>query len=398
DSAVGSQNGVSPFTTGGAGIAFVNLSSLAGSCTTVATVGASGSLIAYNNYSCGSSPSLAAAVTPDIGFSDVEPKIFGYSSVPGATVATVNQLMFGVPVSLALYNELQRAQGLTVTTTADSANRPSLSAGQVAGLYSSNLLQVTDLMRTGVAPTLADTQIYLVRRGDASGSQRTADVNFLSGYIIAPSPTSFAGPDSSGATSTVTSNANYATLTAACGLGATPPTAGRVFAGNGSGDVRNCLNFHGANRYAVGVLSMESNEAGSNWRWVKIDGVMPTVANVIRGKYHHWVEQASLLRNGASASARAAFGQLKADLSNPTFIDSLNGSFTVFASEPAGQQRTGILALPESLTGVGTGACHDWITGTVTADNDPVNIHTKSAAGSPDSAVKPGIAICPPRL
>lgn len=387
DSAVGSQNGISPFTTGGTGIQFVTLSSLAGSCTTVATVAASGSLIAYNSYSCGSSPSLAAAVTPDIGFSDVEPKIFGYdpASVTGAAVGTANQLIFGVPVSQKLYAALQTAQGIT--------GRPSLSRSQIAGLYSGNLADAESL---GITTNPTET-VYIVRRPGTSGTQKAAEINFLQQNVVTPAPTAFVLASLTAPTSTVTSNANYANLTAGCGVGTTPPTAGRVFAGNGSGDVRNCLNFHGTNRLAVGVLSLEANESGANWKWARINDAAPTIYNVIKGTYEHWVEQAILLSNSASARAQAAYGQIKADLSNPAYIPSLNASFTVFSDEPAGRQATGIVALPELLTGLGTGACHDRFAGSVTADNDPVNISTKSASGEANSAVNPAIAICKPR-
>jgi ABC-type phosphate transport system substrate-binding protein len=399
DSAAGSANGITPYTAGGAGIRFVTLSSLAGSCTTVAAVAASGSLIAYNSYSCGSTPSLAAAATPDIGFSDVEPKVFGFANVPNATISAANQLLFGVPVSIALYNALQAAQGLTVTTTADTANRPSLTASQVAGLYGGFLMQASDL---GITPSLSDTQVYVARRADTSGSQKAAEIFFLNGNIIAPPPVPFSFADSGGATSTVTSNANYAILTAGCGIGATPPSAGRVFAGNGSGDVRNCLNFHGANRYAVGVLSMESNEnaIGSNWRWVKVNGVMPTNANAIRGTYEYWTEQALLLANAATPYGRGFYGYIKQELGNPAQIPALNGGFTVFASEPAGEQATGIVGLPNAITGLNGGACSGRFTTSTTStpDNNPINISTRSASGSPDSGVKPGVAVCPPRF
>jgi hypothetical protein len=216
DSAVGSQNGVSPFTTGGAGIQYASLA-LSGAnfsgctsptTTTVATSTSAPTLIAYTNFACGGAPVLNSAVTPDIGFADVEPKIFGYpaSEPTGASVASANQIMFGVPVSLALYNYLQSAQGLTVTTTADSANRPTLSDSQIAGLYSGLLTNASDLGTNNTAtytvPASAGTSIYVARRVDTSGSQKSAEVNFLQQNIITPPPTSFSAADRSGATST----------------------------------------------------------------------------------------------------------------------------------------------------------------------------------------------------
>ena len=400
DSAVGSQNGVGPFTSGGAGINFVNLTAanFAAACGTPATVAAVAPLVAYNNYTCGSSATVTAAI-PDIGFSDVEPASFYPSSqVTGASVETANQMIFGIPVSIALYNYLQSAQGLSVTTAADSANRPSLTSAQIAGLFNTNLFYNTDL-GTATIPSLADNQIYIVRRPDTSGTQKATEINFLNSNIVNPAPSAFATADLTAATSTVTTNANYANLVAGCGNGVVAPTAGRVFAGNGSSDVRNCLNQHGANRYAIGLLSMESNEGtAAGWRWVKVNGVMPTVANVIRGTYENWVEQAMLLKNGAAAIPAGFYAGVKADLGNPAYIPGLNGGFTTFTSEAAGQRSTGIVALPNLTTGLFGGACSAKFAGAVTPDSDPVNVQTKSAGGAPNSAVKPGVAVCASRF
>lgn len=392
DSALGSQNGIDPFTTGGAGIQFVNLSTLAAACGAPTVEPANGSLIAYNKYTCGSSPTLSSAVTPDIGLADVEPKIFG-KTVTGASVASANGLMFGVPVSAKLYSALQTAQAI-------GTNRPSLSSGQIAALYSGNLSTAGDLGIPAGGPPSTE-KIYIARRANTSGTQKTAEVNFLQQNLFDTPPTAFLSAALTGATSTVNPSAGWTTLVAGCGNGTTAPTiVSPVFAGNGSGDVRNCLNQHGSNRHAVGVLSMESNEnaTGTTWKWVKIDGVMPTVANVIRGSYHHWVEQSILLKAGATSQASAAFGQIKSDLGNPAYIKDLNASFTVFSGEPSGQQSTGIVALPNLVTGLSGGTCSAKFSGATTADNDPVNIATKAVSGSPDSAVKPAIAVCPPRF
>jgi hypothetical protein len=143
---------------------------------------------------------------------------------------------------------------------------------------------------------------------------------------------------------------------------------------------------------------MESNESGANWRWVKVNGVMPTVANAVRGTYQYWVEQTLMLNNSASTNAQAVYGQIKTDLGNPSYITGLNSGFTQFTSEAAGSQLTGIIALPNPISGLSGGACSAKFAGAVTPDADAVNVATKAAGGLPDSSVKPAVTVCPPRF
>jgi len=45
----------------------------------------------------------------------------------------------------------------------------------------------------------------------------------------------------------------------------------------------------GGARWAIGVQGLEKNaNQAEAWRFVKIDGIAPTLANVAKGKYHDW--------------------------------------------------------------------------------------------------------------
>jgi hypothetical protein len=444
DSAVGSANGVVPFIDTPVGIQFATLDTTnfnTTNCVSSSVAAAtSGGLLAYTNWACSTLSHLNSAAVPDVGFSDVEPAIFGFSSTPGANVATANQLIEGVMVSEKLYLALQTAQGTT--------GRPSLSSAQVAGIFSGNIVHDSQL---GLATTgVTDHTIYIARRGTDSGTEASAEVNMLQQGIIFPPPSAMLNANNAlhpipgtslgtGDPTSVTvntSNANYNRLVQYCGNGTVAPTATGtnkwVFAGAGGGDDANCLNYHGNYRFAIGIQSLQTSEdaaytdssntnypttskatsfvapgtAGQYWRFVKIDGVAPTAANVIKGSYQHWVEQAVLANvNTAGTGAGTAFqvyNVLLTDLASGSTLATLNASYSTFFDEPAGAQSTGNTALPNPTAAnygysvPGTCSATFAVAGT-TADSDPVNNATKSQSGGPNSATKPPVAVCPPR-
>lgn len=73
--------------------------------------------------------------------------------------------------------------------------------------------------------------------------------------------------------------------------------ASTLVLGPGSSDVDNCLVTFGnstTNSYAIGNLSVEgrNNDKTKPWRFIKISGVAPTLANIHNGTYYHWAQQA----------------------------------------------------------------------------------------------------------
>jgi hypothetical protein len=114
---------------------------------------------------------------------------------------------------------------------------------------------------------------------------------------------------------------------------ATPPI---VFGGSGGGNVRACMvNHHAQGRGAIGILTTEDKAGTANWRFVKVDGVAPTQANVAAGTYKLYTENTL---NYKAASVTAANGYLglvnrmKSDFANPTIITLINGTVQPFGT------------------------------------------------------------------
>ena len=71
--------------------------------------------------------------------------------------------------------------------------------------------------------------------------------------------------------------------------GSNPVVGPLVTENSGSGDVTTCLNDkQAANKWALGIQSLEKNSP--SWKFIKINGVAPTVKNVAYNNYFDWVE------------------------------------------------------------------------------------------------------------
>jgi len=108
-----------------------------------------------------------------------------------------------------------------------------------------------------------------------------------------------------------------------------------VYAGLGSGDVRDCLDAHAQfNRWAIGILSTESvgNNGTRKFRFVKVDGAAPTLLNAYLGRWAHVTEQSMQWRKSFDASlTRTDEGRVlrfvSTNLGLPRVIASLNSGF-----------------------------------------------------------------------
>jgi len=284
------------------------------------------------------STALTTAATTYIGLSDVEPAFFT-NATANLTANSVYALIFGVPVTLNIRNALQAQQGLTVGSDTE-ANMPSLSSAQLTSAY-------TQLGQTwagiGVTSGLGDDQIYVARRVDSSGTQKTFEALIArtpngQGGLKSCVPTNvqpFLAPDSGN------TGLNTGDASATCG-NAVAPT---VFSGSGGGDVRNCLIAHnGAGRGAIGILTAEDKAGTANWRFVKVDGVAPNQAQAAAGKYRHYVESFLNTRTSGAFATASALGysafvsRLSTDLADPAIIKAING-----ADQPFGA--SGLMAL-----------------------------------------------------
>ncbi len=303
--------------------------------------------------------------------------------VTGTNSTSVAYLTFNTPVNLLMYQDLQKAQfptghpqfnkcnpggtlystdktdGVTVHAggIADSRNyanaeecMPSLSGGELRSIFSSTaaIKNSTDLQAETTfndATTMAAISasapansniIEVCRRVHGSGTQAQANAIFM-GY-----PCDI----------TTDSTIDSLIMTFDGQLGA------NTIENEGSGDLEKCLNdfSNGTNgtgrnsalnhRWAIGIQSMEKNPPSSTftfsnaYRFIKIDGFAPNLANVHAGDYYDFAAQNLQYRVEAPAVAASAYAALVATLSSPTTLATLNKNQTFGTS--------GWLAIPTS--------------------------------------------------
>lgn len=231
--------------------------------------------------------------TADVGISDVEPVLFNASANrPGAFAAsapvkttsfgsqtTVFSQVFGVAVTAKLYTALQTAQG--------TAGVPSLSRDYLANLFSQNAGAV-GYLPLGVAN--ADAGVNVCYRDQGSGTRVATNV-FL-GQFPGNTTASFAPLDGSVATTASPSDA-----------------VGDVYvdqAGSGGG-VQTCLKNVNALTigYGVGVLGFGTAEVPADYKYVAIDGTVPSRNSAKTGNYGFWVESTIQTNKLSTASAAA---------------------------------------------------------------------------------------------
>lgn len=267
-----------------------------------ANIAAAGNIPAFRLYT--NCPISATPIVPKAGVSDVEPRlqVAGGDSLPlispqGASVP------MGVAVSQNLFAALQTAQGLPLSCTGALASytpecTPNLTSPQVRGLFKNGGIVAINRFADQAGVTIPNpaggAAITICRRGDSSGTQKSFET-FLLG-------------EGCGSQHQFVSATNTACEAPGCAY--TAGNTDRVFAGTGSSDVTACLNDKtGQDRYAVGILSLEStnfNDTNQRWRFVKLDGVFPSLENVVKGEYNFFVESACNRPSGASPNALSA--------------------------------------------------------------------------------------------
>lgn len=319
-------------------------------------------------------PSKYVSQTPDFGISDVDPLQFrgpntpaGFAPVSAADagllkVQAATALTFGVPVTTSLRNALQEAQfgkGDACVGSDTEACMPSLNKAQIASIFTGQLIswdQITvddNGTPTGLytfasnaykpnndaigasGGSYPDT-VHICRRVAGSGTQAQLGINFLN----APC---FEGATSPAVDSGAATEDDGVTL---------------VHAMSSSGDLTDCLNELEAGtdvdpsdkfsntygkRWAVGVQSLEKNaNLADDFRFVKIDGVAPTLENVANGKYFDWAEQTfqySKTHSWDAGEQTIADAVIKS-AGNPVVMAALNVDF----NHPFGQ--SGFMAVP----------------------------------------------------
>jgi hypothetical protein len=368
ESAGGSSNGVNPLIAVSKGVAhslrWLDVGGLSNDCT-VTSAAATASLAAYTDHaSCTlvqTPTDVAGASAYDVhgGISDVEPGL-SYPS-PGADASRLLAnpglaVVFGVPVSKALYRALQVAQfgdGSACDGSDLATCVPSMSKDQIRSLYTQNIVDWSEFKNaagnalTGLAGVTAptDTLVRVCRRVATSGTQASFESFFLNQRCASVAAT-FAEPDGDGSGITDTT---YVPSSFAAGY--------LVNAAPSSGNVRSCLQAANTGNYwGIGVLSTEVTAsnlsgAGDSFRFVGIDGAAPTLANVANGDYDFFTENTiNRINSGTGVLAdgdarREVIELIDERLSAPARLVALNATF---AGRPWGNG--GVLGLSSNTT------------------------------------------------
>lgn len=265
----------------------------------------------------------------DGGISDVEPALFvppnvpsGFSATTPAQLAKLNiqsqvGLVFGIPVTKALRDALQTAQGLTAGAE-DEANMPNLSRQQVAALMTGGIkkwdaLKVNGTSLTAVLGVTApsDTKVHICRRVEGSGTQAQMNANFLR------------VPCTAGANPPLTSS--------------NPVTGPIVTLNSGAGDVDTCLhNDNASNFWSIGLQSLEKNYLvggvyPKNYRFIKVDGKAPTLANAASNQYFDWAENSiqwlKAANGGPTGDKLVILSKVATDAGKPSIVVGVNAPF-----------------------------------------------------------------------
>ena len=355
----GSALGVSPLIHNEA-VAFLNITS-PGTCVQ-GTAAVAGSTIGAANctYDTGNTiPTQYTSAIPDFGMSDVDPGQFRGNNVPAGfsaitaddlgalTVKGASAVVFGEPVTLQLFKALQAAQiatgqipasaGCTVGLKTEAC-LPNLTSSQIASIHSGSWTSWNSLIvgSTGKglydwtvanAPTLAAkvSDVHICRRTDGSGTQAQHGIVFLNSPCADASSATVPAHDQGSAEGdgfTMVHELETSGGVSDClnTLDTATQKAGSAFTNGWTDGVR----------WAVGIQSLEKN--GNNFEFVKVDGVAPTLANVVNGSYHDWVENTFQYNNthfaGLTADKKAVVNSVIAKAALPEVMAALNTGFT----------------------------------------------------------------------
>jgi hypothetical protein len=274
-----------------------------GGCASSSLVAAAGGLQAYNLFlSCAND---VAQITKG-GISDEEPALLGATSTQLGQLTTSPGIAvdFAPVISTQLFSDLQTAQHLTANGIDDQVNMPNLSSAQVRGILKGSITTSAFLFAnpagdTGTATGLTAKTIFVCRRGNSSGTQ----TGFALQYLHAGCGTAGVGTPSLAFASATGTGATNACTPSGCGWASATYGTDQVFAGTGSQDVINCMDFHSGNGdYAIGVLTTEyaPNTTNARYRHVKVDGVAPSLENMQMGAWDFFTEDAFNVPNSTA--------------------------------------------------------------------------------------------------
>jgi hypothetical protein len=452
EDAAGSLNGILPlmnksvpgstYSTDGK-LLFPNIAEMGYSGTSSASSGATcygatksvstGAVDVYLDLTCKSVNSSRAY--PQLGYSDVEASIFGVTPANLTTGNTV-QLVFGVATNVGFYRALQTIQG----KTADDAvgNMPSLTRTEIAALLNGNLAP-TQLLgtsntnsaaaasvnwgyqtgacynATGANQTPASSStpcssavtsdvnyVYICRRGDTSGSEKAAEIffndqncGFATGQIL-------------GTATNSTAICTSGTTTDGCSwtAGTAYQTGVYSFTGSGTGDLIDCLvGQDNAGHFAIGFASVDNLPGVSNststttrrdFRYIRVDGVAPSIENAAAGKYQFIAESVYYVPttqlnpvSGVAASLLSLFTSGAQGIGSVNSVSAINAALGNATNSQG--FNSGALVIPKpGASGTATGNLSPVAVNATTTQfaASPISTIVKQAGGSTNNCIR----------
>lgn len=334
----------------------------------------------YTEYSnCGTSTAALANLVPDFAISDAEATAFtgalapggaGFLNVSPVSTQAIASLGLGVVATTDLYRALQAVRfpansdcnpdpaGGTDATRPDPAN-PHLRIAGANGIKDSYEILETD---SGMANNSATAPAARHIRGDTQKCMPVLsrdEIRSLLARDITTGNNVWTGPNAADTLAARSVGKDYAGagsgiinlcrrnsgsgihavtsmhfLSTNCGAGAVIMPAGTCSGGalcainssEGASGVEACLNTHAAsNVWAVGYQSTEKNaDLKSNYRFLKIDGVAPTLAHTIDGNLGNFAELVAVRRSNVNDLV---------NVTNASFIAAANGAWAAIVSQ-----------------------------------------------------------------
>ncbi|MBI3560664.1 MAG: hypothetical protein HY080_02960 [Gammaproteobacteria bacterium] len=294
---------------------------------------------------------IASGVTTDTlcrssheGVSDVEPGMFAGSPNRPAFPTAANNIpnlaltakpgfgvVFGVSVGDDVYDQLQTTQNLiaadgvtrcdalaTRDRAIDSPCQPSLSKAEVTAIFSGTITNWSGLGMPTLSGGFGDMAIC--RRVVGSGTQAGANAYFLEN----PCRTGANGGKRDFVTAAATNGAGY-TVVEGFGSGNVIACHNSAFAGDTSATTGapGIVGVTGS----IGIQGLEKLPgATDHWHYVRINGVAPTIANYLNGKYDYAFENTLQFNSTLSTTSLeyALATELQTQAVTPTFLKTAN--------------------------------------------------------------------------
>jgi len=265
-------------------------------------------------------------VIPDFGISDVDPIQFrgnntpaGFGPVSDNDVANLEvrsaaTQVFGIVVSLKLRNALQAAQfkttsachpgnsGYTTTRAESEGCMPTLSSGQLASIFTGKFSSWKQL-RVGGSGNLFDNapvdlksgspnadRVHICGRVRGSGTRAQFGIKFLSYPCNSSANRQVDEDNDADTTNNPPEGVNVVQVHNMSSAGDVDECLTDLDSGTGAATGR-FNNIYSGPRWAIGYHGTERNNTLARaYRFIKVDGVEPTLSQVIAGSYRDWVE------------------------------------------------------------------------------------------------------------